>query len=86
MMRLILVGCVALFLSLAVVVAVTAQDPATPTGGTPTVETLCATPLGEATGIASPALVVPAPTTAVSPGGAEPGTPIGLFPCETPAG
>jgi hypothetical protein len=31
-------------------------------------------------------LVVTAPTTAASPGGSEPGTPIGLFPCETPIG
>jgi hypothetical protein len=86
MMRSILVGCVALCLSLGVIFAVTAQDQATPTGGTPTDETLCATPLVEASGTASPEIVVSAPTTAASPGGADPGTPIGLFPCETPIG
>jgi hypothetical protein len=64
--------------------AVTAQDQATPTGGTPT-EPLCATPIGEASPMASPEIVVSAPTTAASPGGSDPGTPIGLFPCETPA-
>jgi hypothetical protein len=86
MMRSILVGCVALFLSLGAIFAVTAQDSATPTGGTPTEETLCATPLGEAIGMATPELVVSAPTTAASPGGSDPGTPIGLFPCGTPLG
>jgi hypothetical protein len=80
-LRLVVVGCVALFLSLALVFAVTAQDQATPTE-----EALCATPLGEANAMASAALVVTAPTTAASPGGSEPGTPIGLFPCETPIG
>ncbi len=86
MLRLVVGGCVALFLSLAVIFAVTAQDQATPTGGTPTEETLCATPIGEASPMASPEIVVPAPTTAASPGGADPGTPIRLFPCETPTG
>jgi hypothetical protein len=60
-----------------------AQDEATPPAGeaSPT-EVLCATPLPVATG--SPEMVVEAPTTAASPGGAAPGTPIGLFPCATP--
>jgi hypothetical protein len=82
-LKFVVVGCVALFMSLAVIFAVTAQDPATPTGGTPT-ETLCATPIGQASPMASPEIVVSAPTTAASPGGSDPGTPIGLFPCETP--
>jgi hypothetical protein len=81
-----------LYVVLAVVVAITilglggyavAQDEATPPAGeaTPT-EVLCATPLPAATG--TPEIVVTAPTTAGTPGGAEPGTPIGLFPCATP--
>ena len=62
---------------------VVAQDEPVPPdgGGTPT-DVLCATPLPDATG--TPELTVEAPTTAGTPGGVEPGTPIGLFPCATP--
>jgi len=56
-----------------------AQDQATPPAGD---TALCATPLAEAEG--TPAIVVTAPTTAATPGGVEPGTPVGLFPCATP--
>ena len=86
MARSVVAGCLALVVSLAVIFAVTAQDQATPAGGTPSDETLCATPLVEASGTASPEMVVSAPTTAASPGGSSPGTPIGLFPCGTPMG
>jgi hypothetical protein len=52
----------------------------TPTSGTPAI---CATPVSEASG--TPVKVVEAPTTAASPGGAEPGEAIGVYPCGTPA-
>jgi len=72
---------VAIALSFGLVLAVAAQDQATPTSGGD--QTLCATPLPEASG--SPAIVTTAPPTAATPGGSEPGTPIGLFPCGSPA-
>jgi hypothetical protein len=71
------------FLMLGFVLVVSAQDQATPTGTATSEEVYCATPLVETT--ASPEIVASAPTTAASPGGSEPGTPIGLFPCGTPS-
>jgi uncharacterized cupredoxin-like copper-binding protein len=49
--------------------------------GTPA-DLLCATPVSETEG--TPATVATAPETAATPGGSEPGTPVGLFPCGTP--
>ena len=49
--------------------------------GTPT-DLLCATPVSGAE--STPAMVATAPETAATPGGIEPGTPVGLFPCGTP--
>jgi hypothetical protein len=72
---------VAILLSLGGYV-VAQEEPTSPDGGATPTEVLCATPLAEATG--TPEMVVPAPTTAGTPGGSEPGTPIGLFPCATP--
>ena len=43
---------------------------------------LCATPISGDEG--TPAVVTTAPETAATPGGSEPGTPVGLFPCGTP--
>jgi plastocyanin len=55
----------------------------TATGASPTPgEEYCATPVSQMSG--TPALTVAAPTTAASPGGAAPGTAIGLVPCGTP--
>jgi len=59
-----------------------AQDSSTPSAeGTPA-DLLCATPVSDAAG--TPAAVATAPETAATPGGSEPGTPVGLFPCGTP--
>ena len=59
-----------------------AQDASTPTAeGTPT-ELLCATPVSGAA--STPEATATAPETAATPGGSEPGTPVGLFPCGTP--
>jgi hypothetical protein len=81
--RFVALCAVAVMLTLGVAYAVSAQDQATPTGTASSEEVLCATPLAEATG--SPEVVASAPTTAASPGGSDPGTPIGLFPCGTPS-
>lgn len=70
-------------LTIGLAVVVSAQDQATPATTPASDEVLCATPLVSAS--ASPEIVATAPTTAASPGGSEPGTPIGLFPCGTPA-
>jgi hypothetical protein len=58
-----------------------AQDTATPGAeGTP-VDLLCATPVSDAAGQGEQmAVVVTAPETAATPGGAERGSPVGLFP------
>jgi uncharacterized cupredoxin-like copper-binding protein len=66
-------------LGLAAVRFAVAQDDATPQADD---TALCATPLAEAEG--TPATVVAAATTAATPGGVAPGTPVGLFPCATP--
>jgi plastocyanin len=66
----------AIALGLAVGGYAVAQDQGTPDTA------LCATPVGEADG--TPATVTAAATTAATPGGVEPGTPVGLFPCATP--
>jgi hypothetical protein len=81
-----------LYIGIAVVVAaimltlggyvVAQEEPAPAEGGATPTEVLCATPLADATG--TPEMTVEAPTTAGTPGGVEPGTPIGLFPCATP--
>ena len=84
--RLLPLFALAFFLTVGVTLAVAAQDQATPTTTPASDEVLCATPLADgAEGTASPEIVVTAPTTAASPGGSDPGTPIGLFPCGTPA-
>lgn len=70
-------------LTIGLAVVVSAQDQATPISTPASDEVLCATPLAAASG--TPEIVATAPTTAASPGGSEPGTPIGLFPCGTPA-
>ncbi len=59
-----------------------AQDPATPATDATPADALCATPVAEAAG--TPVTVATAPITAATPGGLEPGTPVGLFPCGTP--
>ena len=82
MRKLLILGSMVLALSLTLGFAVRAQDQASPEG-TPDVA-LCATPLAQADG--TPATVVVAPTTAADPGGSEPGTPIGMFPCPSPQG
>ena len=81
MRRCMIAGSMMLALSFVLVFAVRAQDQ----GGTPAASPgamLCATPVAEAEG--TPATVVAAPTTAADPGGSDPGTPIGLFPCASP--
>jgi hypothetical protein len=81
--RFIALCAIAVTLTLGIGLVVSAQDQATPASTPASDEILCATPLVEATG--SPEIVVEAPTTAASPGGSEPGTPVGLFECGTPA-
>ncbi len=80
--RIIALCAIAVTLTLGIGLVVSAQDQATPASTPASDEVLCATPLVEATG--SPIIVVTAPTTAASPGGSEPGTPVGLFECGTP--
>ena len=74
---------IALFLTVGL--AANAQDGGTPAAGTPE-ELQCATPLAEVSGSATPVTTIVAPTTAASPGGAQPGEEIGIFPCGTPLG
>jgi len=81
--RFIALCAIAVTLTLGVGLVVLAQDQATPASTPASNEVLCATPLAQATG--SPMIVAAAPTTAASPGGSEPGTPVGLFECGTPA-
>jgi hypothetical protein len=81
--RFVALCAVFLVLTVGLAVVVSAQDQATPASTPASEEVLCATPLVEASG--SPEVVATAPTTAASPGGSDPGTPIGLFPCGTPA-
>ena len=86
----VLLAVLALAIGLAVGGFAVAQDQGTPAAGGATPDAaLCATPLAGADGtpavaVGTPATVVAAPTTAATPGGAAPGTPVGLFPCPTP--
>lgn len=80
-----LLAVVAIVLALSVGLGARAQDSATPEALASPDTLLCATPLADAGG-GTPAATVIAPTTAASPGGFDPGTPIGLFPCGTPSG
>lgn len=80
MRRFIALFAAAMLLTLGVGYAVQAQDQSTPTADD---QLLCATPIAESD--STPEIVVTAPTTAADPGGSEPGTPIALVPCGTPA-
>jgi hypothetical protein len=77
----VILGSAVLALTLVVGFAVLAPEPGTSAEGTPGTA-YCATPVAEAE--SSPEIVVAAPTTAADPGGSDPGTPVGLFPCGTP--
>ena len=77
-----LVAIVAI-LALSVGIGVRAQDASTPEALATPDTALCATPLAEGAG-ATPAATTTAPETAATPGGVDPGTPVGLFPCGTP--
>ena len=84
MRQIIVLSAMALVLMLGIGYAASAQD-ATPTPAAGTPDGLeCATPLSQASGSATPETTVIAATTAASPGGAEAGEVIGLFPCGTP--
>jgi plastocyanin len=83
MIRFLVQFALAIVVSLGVVFVVQAQDQGSPTPGTED-QALCATPLPESE--ASPAAVSTATDAAATPDGAGAGTPVGLFPCETPVG
>lgn len=82
MIRLLAGVAVVIMLGVGVGVGARAQDAATPPADATPNELYCATPLSQTS--ASPVSTAIAPGTAATPGGAEPGEAIGLFPCGTP--
>lgn len=78
-----LLGIVAIVITLSVGLGARAQEASTPVVEASPNTLYCATPLAEADG-ATPAGTIIVPETAASPGGFEPGTPVGLFACGTP--
>jgi len=83
----VLFGLIVAALALALGGYTVAQEAATPAAEGAASDLLCATPLVGSPAAAiegTPVAVATAPETAATPGGVEPGTPIGLFPCGTP--
>lgn len=78
-----LLAIVATVVALSIGLGARAQEASTPVVPASPNTLYCATPLAEASG-GSPVSTVVAPTTAASPGGFDPGTPVGLFACGTP--
>jgi len=78
-----LLAIVAVIVALSIGLGARAQEASTPVVEASPNTLYCATPLAEADG-ATPAGTIIVPEAAASPGGFEPGTPVGLFACGTP--